>query len=212
MKRYLIVIVILVGAIIANETLSRSENPASRTALEFFPNTLGEWQSIDEQTIDERSMNVLLVDDYIMRSYINKNNHKIINLYIGYFKSQREGKQIHSPRQCLPGAGFSLEGKEIIEIVMDNENTEKVPVNLFIMRKGNERQVFLWWYQGRGRIYASEYMNKCYQVIDAMKHRRTDGALVRVGMAVEGDVHTSQEILTEFVKYISPFLHLYIPD
>jgi EpsI family protein len=155
MKRYLVVIAILVSAIIANKMLSRSELPVSRADLELFPNSLGEWQSIDEQTIDERSMNVLLVDDYIMRSYYNKKSHKIINLYIGYFKNQREGKQIHSPRQCLPGAGFTLERKGIIEIVMDNENTEKVPVNLFIMRKGNERQVFLWWYQGRGRIYAS---------------------------------------------------------
>jgi len=212
MKKYLLVVAILVSAIIANITLSRPETQVSRTALERFPKSLGAWQSIDEQTIDERSMDVLMVDDYMMRSYYNKDNNKIINLYIGYFKSQREGKQIHSPRQCLPGAGYFIEGKEIIEIATDNENTKKVPVNLFIMRKENERQVFLWWYQGRGRIYASEYMNKYYQVIDAMKNRRTDGALVRVGMTVEGDVHTSQEILTGFVKKILPSLHLYIPD
>jgi hypothetical protein len=55
-------------------------------------------------------------------------------------------------------------------------------------------------------------MNKYYQIIYAMKHRRTDGALVRVGMTVEGGVDTSQEILTEFVKHMAPTLHLYIPE
>ena len=212
MKRFIIVIIILAYAIIANISLSRSEISVRRTSLELLPKSLGGWQVIDEQTIDNTSMAVLMVDDYIMRSYFNNQNNQIIKLYIGYFKSQREGKQIHSPRQCLPGAGYLVEGTEVHQLRLHNDSHRTVPVNLYIMRRGNDRQLFLWWYQGRGRIYASEYLNKYYQVIDAIKSRRTDGALIRVEMHVEHDTDITKNTLIDFVQYLIPLLHQYIPD
>ena len=55
-----------------------------------------------------------------------------------------------------------------------------VEVNRYVIEKGLDRQVVLYWYQGRGRIVASEYANKFWLMVDAARVHRTNGALVRV--------------------------------
>lgn len=138
-------------------------------------------------------------------------NKDSITLYIGYFEVQREGKGVHSPRQCLPGAGWSIIKQSEHQISMKNHNPVKVPINLHLMGKGNQRQLYLWWYHGRGRIYANEYMNKLYIIWDAITKRRTDGALVRVNMPVTSNLDKTLETQIEFVNLFTPMLAEYIP-
>ncbi len=212
MRRYVILIMIFVCSIIANYALSRSEIEVHRISLDRFPTSLSGWRMIDEETIENSSMAVLLVDDYFMRTYVNEERNRAVNLYVGYFQHQREGKQVHSPRQCLPGAGFVIERKAIHNLELPGEPERKAPINLLVMRKGDERRVYLWWYQGRGRIYASEYLNKYYQIMDIILRRRSDGALVRVDMNVEQNIDKTLEELLGFIEMILPLLPHYIPE
>lgn len=183
MNRYIITIILLITATIINYGYSRPEAKQERRPLKEFPKILGSWETINEQKIDENSMAVLLVDDYIMRTYRNKKG-ETIGLYIGYFENQREGKQVHSPRQCLSGAGWNIIEHREYPLSLPGHTSSKVPINLPLMGKGVQKQLYLWWYQGRSRIYANEYMNKLYLIWDAMTKRRTDGSLVRVNMPV----------------------------
>ena len=80
------------------------------------------------------------------------------------------------------------------------------------MGKGNQRQLYLWWYQGRGRIYANEYMNKLYLIWDAMTKRRTDGALVRVNMPVTSNLDKTLQTQMNFINLFVPMLAEYVPD
>ena len=211
MYRFYITIALLLTATIANQVFSAPETELTRRPLSDFPKALGDWRAINENKIDEGSMAVLQVDDYIMRTYTNGKG-ETIGLYIGYFEVQREGKGIHSPRQCLPGAGWNIVKHSEYQLSMKGHSPAVVPINIHLMGKGNQRQIYLWWYQGRGRIYANEYMNKLYLIWDAMTKRRTDGALVRVNMAVNSDHDQTLKAEAAFIDLFAPLLSKYIPN
>ena len=80
------------------------------------------------------------------------------------------------------------------------------------MQYGDRQQLYLWWYHGRGRMYANEYLNKLLLIWDSIFMRRTDGALVRVNMAVRDDIEHSLNTQTEFINLFAPLLSEYIPD
>ena len=156
-------------------------------------------------------MKVLQVDDYLMRTYINQKG-ETIGVYIGYFENQSEGKQVHSPRQCLPGAGWNIVEHSEYMLPLNGHNPSKVSVNLNLMSTGRHKQLFIWWYHGRNRIYANEYLNKLYLIWDALTKRRTDGALVRINMPVKSDLDKTLKDETEFIYLLLPLLPKYIPN
>jgi EpsI family protein len=156
-------------------------------------------------------MEILQVDDYFMRNYRNSKG-EIIGLYIGYFKSQREGKVIHSPRLCLPGAGWVPINTTVHQMAVPGHNPEIAPVNKYVMGKEMDRQLYLFWYHGRGRIYASEYWNKIYLIWDGLTRKRTDGALVRVNNPITGNTEHALKTQSDFIQLFLPLLKEYIPD
>jgi EpsI family protein len=209
--RYILTIIILLAAAAVNHYFSKPDISLPRKSLAEFPKELGDWTTITEQKIEGRTMEILRVDDYITRNYRNSRGD-IIGLYIGYFKSQREGKGIHSPRQCLPGAGWVPVNTTVYQMAVPGYNPETVPVNKFVMGKGLDRQLYLFWYHGRGRIYASEYWNKIYLIWDGLTQKRTDGALIRVNNPVIGNTEDALKTQSDFIKLFFPLLKEYIPD
>jgi EpsI family protein len=209
--RYILTIAILLAAAAANHYFSKPDISLPRKSLAEFPRTLWDWTAIRDHQIDSGAMRILQVDDYITRDYRNSKG-EIIGLYIGYFKSQREGKGIHSPRQCLPGAGWVPVNTEVYRMAVPGHNPETVPVNKFIMGKGLDRQLYLFWYHGRGRVYANEYWNKIYLIWDGLTKKRTDGALIRVNNPVIGNTEDALKTQSEFIKLFFPLLKEYIPD
>ncbi len=211
MQRLTIVLVLLLSATVARIAFSSPEAALQRTALADFPRVIEDWRMISEQSIGKGSMNVLQVDDYFMRTYANRKGDRI-DLYIGYFTTQKEGKGIHSPRQCLPGAGWTaIEASPMLLAVTDH-NPGTIEVNRQLMAKGDQRELFLFWYQGRGRSYADEYLNKLYLIWDGLTQRRTDGALVRVSSMVTSTPAKAMETQTAFIRLIFPLLPAYIPN
>ena len=90
-------------------------------------------------------------------------------------------------------------------------NPQAVPVNKYVMGKGLDLQLYLFWYHGRNRVYASEYWNRIYLVWDALTKNRTDGALVRINNAVTRDTEQALKEQTEFITLFFPLLEEYIP-
>ncbi len=210
MKRFIISTILLILTICMGIYFSRTEASLERSSFDVFPGVLGEWTMINESTIGESSMKVLLVDDYTMREY--RNGTDVIGVYLGYYLNQREGKQVHSPRQCLPGAGWTLVEKKIIPLKIKGVDQKNTKINYQLMGKGDSKRLFLWWYHGRNRIYANEYLNKLYLMFDAVTKNRTDGALVRLDMFVEGDVEMTLKKQFEFIDLFIESLNKYVPD
>lgn len=209
--RFIITILILSAAIGVSQYLSRPDISIPRKSLDEFPRVVAGWTAVNDYRIDEGSLKILQVDDYIMRNYRNTKG-ELIGLYIGYFKSQREGKGIHSPRQCLPGSGWIPLSTSIYNVRLSGNDSRIFPVNQFIVEKAGEKHLFLFWYYGRHRIYASEYQNKMYLIWDAMTKRRTDGALIRVHSPIMGSVKEPLELQEEFIRNILPLADEFIPN
>jgi len=131
-----------------------------------------------------------------------------VALYVGYYASQRQGDTIHSPQNCLPGAGWRPVSAERTTVDFGGRT---VPVNRFIIQKGLDRQAVFYWYQGRSRVVASEFANKAWLMLDAARLRRTDGGLVRAITPVSSTPDAAFATLTTFSTALFPYLSSRLP-
>jgi EpsI family protein len=116
------------------------------------------------------------MSDYVARMYLRDSTVAFTTL-VSYYDRQSQGKTIHSPRNCLPGAGWEILRGGTRSIVVDG-----VPrvVNQYVLKNGQATAIAYYWYQGRGRIVASEYQVKWNLLRDAAFLGHTEEALVRV--------------------------------
>lgn len=189
------------------------EKVPPRAQLDSLAPQLGDWREHETETLDQQTLDVLKPDDYIQRTYTDSQGRPAY-LFIGYFGSQRNGQTYHSPQNCLPGAGWTMEARER-QRVRNDQSTGQGEINQFIVSKDGAKLMTLYWYQGRGRTVASEYWGKIYTVSDAVMRQRTDGALVRVMLPIDDSVGGEQAALKsglDFVSHLLPELSRYIPD
>jgi EpsI family protein len=209
--RYWLMIAVLLGATTGMAYLSHGEATPPAKPLSEFPSKMGPWGQVIEWPLDKETIDVLGVTDYLNRGYWEPGmNQDLVGLYIGYFRSQRTGAGIHSPKNCLPGAGWNPMQETIYQLPLDDGR--KVPINLYVLRKGLDEQLVLYWYQAHGRIVASEYWGKFYLVYDALRLNRTDAALVRITVPINhGDEATAQARAIAFAKQIAGDVEQIIP-
>ena len=206
---------VVASAIITRST--HSEPTPIRTPLAQLPMRLGEWRGIQEPPFNRQVLDVLGVDDYLTRAYV-RSGHSSVGLYIGYYQSQRQGETIHSPLNCLPGSGWeplSKSTRPILVSTTPGDPPRAIWVNRYMVQKGIDRQLVLYWYQSHGRIVASEYLSKLYLIADAVRLNRTDGSLVRVMSPASPDVQDGEERaerdVVQFVEVLFPRLREYLP-
>lgn len=209
--RYWLMLAVLLGASTGMAYLSHGEATPPAKPLSEFPTKMGPYASVIEWPLDKQTLDVLKVSDYLYRGYWAPEMGKdLLGLYIGYFRTQRQGATIHSPKNCLPGAGWNPAVSSIYQLQLDDGR--KVPVNLYVLRRGLDEEVVLYWYQSHGRIIASEYWGKFYLVYDAMRLNRTDAALVRITVPVQnGDEAAAENRAFAFAKTITNNIDQVIP-
>ena len=181
-----------------------------RKSLGDLPLKLGIWEGT-EVPIDDPVKEVLGATDLLNRVYYGPERSTAVGLFVGFFSSQKKGGAIHSPKNCLPGAGWSAIRGDTVAIAVPGRS-EPMVVNRYIIQKDRQRQVVLYWYQSQGRVIASEYAAKLFLIWDALVNKRTDGALVRiVSPVVNGDEQASLEEATSFIQQAYPLLTEHIP-
>jgi EpsI family protein len=192
----------------------KNELPVTRSTFANFPMEIASWRAIVDPPMDEDVLRVLGVDDYLSRVYY-KPSGAAVGLYMGFYGSQRQGDTIHSPMNCLPGAGWEPISEGRLEILNADGAGRDITVNRYLIQKGLDRTLVLYWYQGRGRVVANEYLSKAFLIRDAMVTNRTDGSLVRViapiAGAEEDNEAASEALAEEFVRTIFPTLSSYLP-
>lgn len=196
--RFWSIVALLSAATISLHVVSHGEPIMPEHPLAALPNTMAGWSG-QEVPIAPRIIEAVGVDDYVSRAYIDGQNAPVL-LYIGYYKSQRTGRTIHSPKNCLPGAGWAPVSSGRTLVTLPNGN--KAPVNMYVIQKGLEKQAVLYWYQSHGRIIASEYWGKIYMVLDAIHLNRTDSALVRVTTPLYPDAPQAEQRLVAFAQQV----------
>ena len=206
LTRVLIVLAALCAAGVYLRSAEAPEAPTPREPLSALPLTVNGWQGRPAAPFADDVVAQLGVDDYIHRQYQRPGGAPMA-LYVGYYETQRQGDTIHSPQNCLPGAGW-----QPIDAGRQAIGTDGAAiVNRYVIAKGVDRQVVLYWYQGRNRVVANEYANKAFLMLDAARLHRTNGGLVRLITPVATTTEAATRELTAFASALLPRLRAYIP-
>ena len=190
---------------------SREERPRAREPLSAFPRSLGTRAAVD-YTIPNDVLDILGNGDFLLRLYPDPTGTPDVDLFIAYFASQRAGDTLHSPKNCLPGAGW-FPVHSIVRKV-EPPGMAPFPANEYLIAKDADRKLVLYWYQAHNRAVASEYLAKFYLVADAVRYNRSDGALIRLTTPVEHSesVESARQRLLQFAAQVAPQLDRYIPQ
>jgi len=209
--RYWTVALLLVITMLLLQSRGNSDVIPASEPLSQFPRAIEGWQGSDV-SIDQETLDVLGAGDFLSRFYSHPGQTLPIGLFIGYFPTQRTGVTIHSPKNCLPGAGWTFESSQYVDLRDANGKPHRV--GEYIISDGKDRQFVIYWYQAHGRSVANEYLAKMYLVSDAMRLNRTDGALVRVITPIGAKEGTAQaKVRAEaFTAQLAPMLPRFIPD
>ncbi|HKP70291.1 MAG TPA: EpsI family protein [Pyrinomonadaceae bacterium] len=209
-----VIVVLVIGGLFINWFAHRAELPPERRPLVEMPRKIGEWWRLydDDRRFSPETEEILKSSDYIMRNYWTLLGRRA-NLYVGYYESQRTGSTYHSPQSCLPGGGWQMRDGKRLWFKTDAGRT--IQVNRYIVERAGKREVMIYWYQGRGRVDASEYTDKLYKIYDSIFRRRSDGAMVRIMTPIfDGDETGAQADADAFdlAVTVADALPPYVPD
>jgi EpsI family protein len=214
--RFWIVILLLTSTIFVLESRGDADQIPASEPLNQMPLNIGPWAAHDIPLTDD-TLEVLGKGDFLNRIYTFEPSdgparQPPISLFIGYFASQRTGQTMHSPQNCLPGAGWTFDSQTYTEIQDINGKTYKV--GEYVIGNGDIKQFVIYWYQAHGRSIPNEYVAKGFMVADAIRMNRTDGALVRVITQVmpSESLESARERAVRFTQQMAPNLPRFIPN
>ena len=203
-------VVLLAGGLVVNAWNYLGEVRVERRQLKDFPGRIGAWeQSGGDEQFDNQTLAVLRASDYLLRNYRGSDG-RVVNFYVGYYASQRDGATYHSPLNCLPGAGWVM--NEPGTITITPEGRAPFVANRYLIQNGLHKELLIYWYQGRGRAIASEYWGKVYTVIDSVRLRRSDGAMVRIMTPVGDSESNALKAAIDLAAHSSTILPEFVPD
>jgi EpsI family protein len=214
--RFWVIIVLLASTIFVLQSRGDVDTVPASEPLSLMPRTFGPWTSQDIP-LTQDTLDVLGKGDFLNRVYsvpptAGSPPVPPVSLFIGYFASQRTGQTMHSPQNCLPGAGWTFDSKTyttIQDITGKNFN-----VGEYIISNGDTKQFVIYWYQAHGRSVPNEYAAKGYMVTDAIRMNRTDGALVRVITQVmpSESLESAEARAVHFTQQMTPTLPRFVPN
>ncbi len=187
--------------------------------LNEVPTNIGTRTGMDIP-IDPEALQILGKGDFLNRVYLpqpnvrssNPQDQADIGLYIAYFPTQRTGQAIHSPQNCLPGAGWTFLSSGVTTLT--DSAGKKYEVGDYLITDGNSTQEALYWYQLHGRSIASDYRAKLLTLADSIRLGRSDAALVRIITRVSPteDRMDARNRAVSFADQVISLLPAYVPN
>ena len=206
--RYLPAMILGLGCLLLLRSHAQQAQPLAHPLASVLPSVAG-YETVDQQ-LGEEERRVAGMTNYVARAFVRDSAVAFTTL-VSYYDRQTQGKTIHSPRNCLPGAGWEIVDGGTRSVAAGGTQT----INRYLLRNGNASAVAYYWYQGRGRIAANEYAVKWHLLRDAALFGRTEEALVRVVVPVgkAGDAlamvaadSTAQVIVTRLIGEVDRVL------
>jgi EpsI family protein len=185
-----------------------SEALRDRKQLSAFPRIIGKWKMIDERPLGQDILDILKVDDYLMRDY-SDGSGVMLSLYIGYYATHRRSAEIHTPENCQAGGGW--------EILSEQEKTVSIPGRQEPIRfiealyeKDGDKMIFIYWYNVNGRFLTSFFEYKMNVILNSLLYHRSDASFVRIAVPVIDDIAVdgaskAEKFLSDSVFVIEQF-------
>jgi len=164
----------------------------------------------DEHRFSDQSYEVLQADTSTLRLYTDE-SETAVWLFIGYFDSQKYGSQIHSPRHCLPGGGWKITRIEPFELEVDGAGKRRV--NRLVIADRDRVDLMFYWYETRGGAIRSEFDLKWDLMMNSLRLRPTDAAIVRINLPLRGyeDIDAGTERALRFLRVYLPAIERSLP-
>ncbi|GIU73195.1 MAG: EpsI family protein [Bryobacteraceae bacterium] len=169
---------VLCAQAVAFHVFSQNEHEPKVLPLALVNFERGGWALVEDEPLDSATAEILHPDDFVYRVLADSRRGLGATVFVAYFRSQRTGHAPHTPRNCLPGHGWVFERTGTYEAEVAGAG--RLRANRYVIQKENERAAVVYWYQTGERTVANEYEAKLWLVWDAMRHGRSDTALVRV--------------------------------
>jgi len=214
--RFWVVLLLLLAAFTTLHLRASVDRVPPSEPLNLLPQAIDAWSSQDIP-ISQDTLDILGDGRFLNRVYTKSTPtgrlvEPPVYLFIGYFPTQRTGQSIHSPQNCLPGAGWSFVSSR--KIYLQSPELKNYPVGEYVIGNGTSRQVVLYWYLAHGRSIANDYVAKAYMMADAIRYNRTDGALVRLVTPLDPNepLASAQARVLKFADRLVPTLPRFIPN
>ena len=201
--------------------LGSAEIIPDRALFAQFPNELESWGCMGREKIDEKTIDNLMVTDYISCSFYRAEPNSAVHLYVGYHERQTRDREsgkataIHPPEHCLPGSGWDVIDSQVVPInfLAEAGAGPAGEAKRFIIAKGNQRSLVYFWYHSRGRVIARSHHKILWMFLDRARLGRTDGSLVRFTVPIQfGDEEAAEATFQEFARTVTPLLSDYVPN
>lgn len=166
--------------------------------LDSIDRRIAGFTATDNPALTDRVLARLLPTSYISRDYRKPGMRA--DLFIAFYAEQRAGESMHSPKHCLPGAGWEIWNYGGMEIPA---NGRLYKVNKYSISHEAERMLVLYWYQSKERIVASEYMGKILLARDALLQNSTAGSIVRITVPDQpGALEDARSFASELIPQV----------
>ncbi len=199
----------IIGFILLHQTSGQGELP-NHLSLDQFPLTVGNWEGVSVP-LSEDAKQILNANGYASVLFRKEGNGSPILFFSAFYDHQTAEQNIHSPLNCLPGSGWNILHTKVISLPLYGPGRKSFPVNVDVIQKGIGKQLVIYWYQERGRIFPGEYEGRYFLVRDGLILHRTDGALVRISMSIKHSEKDSLDNEIHFIQGLMPILSKYIP-
>jgi EpsI family protein len=167
--------------------------------LETLPREIGGFTATENPALTEGVLGQLRPTAYVSRTY--RRGDLSLDLFIAYYSTQRAGESMHSPKHCLPGAGWEIWNHGTAPIAVNGGKI--VLVNDYSITRDGQRMAVLYWYQSKTRLIASEYWGKVLLAHDALLQNSTAGSIVRIVVPDRpADVRAGQLFAAEVIPQV----------
>lgn len=187
-------------------SVERQQVMELRQPLETLPRAYGEFRGYD-QVISEEEQRVAGMSDYVLRAF-TRDSLVAFSVYVGYYAQQTQGRTIHSPRNCLPGAGWEALSASREPVAVGSDT---VLINRYELANGDSHALVYYWYQGRGRVESSEYKVKWDLLRDAALTGRSEEALVRIVVPMTGAIEDPDALARQIAEELVPAVEQRLP-
>ncbi|MGH9501271.1 MAG: exosortase C-terminal domain/associated protein EpsI [Terriglobales bacterium] len=204
------VAVLLAGTALFLQLRARNKFALPSTALASFPVELKNWTGTDVPIPDE-ILKTLRPGQFLQRTYTDRSGSgAYVDLYVAYLLNQHALFR-HLPEDCLMGSGWNAVESDTTTLALPGGAPFRA--NRYLIARGDDRQLVLFWYSAHGRRVASEDWMNAYLAFDSLRLNRSDNALIRMNTELQpGEKpEEAERRLLAFAGLVNPLLKSYIP-
>ena len=152
----------------------------------------------------EKGVIAMLNPDAIFNAlYVNANGGRV-DLFFSYFGGDNAQSGVHSPRNCMPGGGWTIEKTERHDIAFGGG---VIRASRMYVRYETDARVVDYWYITRHGETSSDYSLKLFTMLGALSFQPADVAFIRFISADDpASLSQLEAFETEFIADIYKLL------